>query len=364
MPRPKKYDQVAEQLLARIEAGDYAAGEPLPSEGTLADEYGVHRLTLRKALDVLCREGVVARRHGWGAYPTSAASSPSAAVLYVGGTQGHFDHSFYTALCAEAQERRRAVASFMPNDEPGTMAQFRRLAENHRRLVCAEAAWQGIRDAVPADVHVTRVSGFGSLGAAVTGERRGYQISTDTYRAVKLAAEHLIESGHRRIGYVDVGQRVDGEPLPATVDPHREPCLGYRAALQAASLTDEFLMGIPDAPEGKEFQGTHYESMAHQLSQMSSPPTAFVCIGDFRAGPLLRALRARKQRVPEDASVVGIGNTPWTQWLDPPLTSVCLGEREMARLALALSEEPDRGSARIIRVAPVLVLRGSTGAAR
>ncbi|MGW1870939.1 GntR family transcriptional regulator [Streptomyces mauvecolor] len=58
-------DRVAEQLRRAIEAGDYAAGESLPSGEKLADEYGVHRNTVQKAVRQLAGEGylTLTRRH-------------------------------------------------------------------------------------------------------------------------------------------------------------------------------------------------------------------------------------------------------------------------------------------------------------
>src|SRR4051812_26394458 len=62
------YRQVRQVLHDRIVAGDYAAGDRLPSEPTLAAELGVHRLTVRRALDELAREGFVHARQGAGTF--------------------------------------------------------------------------------------------------------------------------------------------------------------------------------------------------------------------------------------------------------------------------------------------------------
>ncbi len=80
-------------------------------------------------------------------------------------------------------------------------------------------------------------------------------------------------------------------------------------------------------------------------------------------GALLRVWREQKVRVPEDVSVIGIGNTPWVLALDPPLTSVCLGEAEMARLALLLNEAEPPEKTRVVRVDPEVMVRESTGRA-
>ncbi|GAA1616780.1 GntR family transcriptional regulator [Nonomuraea maheshkhaliensis] len=76
-PRPRltgtaggepKYQAIYRDLLARIEAGDVAAGQPLPSQRELADHYGVSLMTVRQALQRLGAEGRIEQRHGLGTF--------------------------------------------------------------------------------------------------------------------------------------------------------------------------------------------------------------------------------------------------------------------------------------------------------
>jgi len=60
------YQQVKESLVRRIAAGEWPPGTFLPSEPTLADEYGVSHGTLRKALNELTAERRVVRYQGKG----------------------------------------------------------------------------------------------------------------------------------------------------------------------------------------------------------------------------------------------------------------------------------------------------------
>src|SRR5215212_7129632 len=65
------YQQVRSVLLDRIASGQYAPGNRLPSEGLLADDLGVHRLTVRRALDELSREGLLRARQGSATFVSS-----------------------------------------------------------------------------------------------------------------------------------------------------------------------------------------------------------------------------------------------------------------------------------------------------
>ena len=61
-----KYAQVREGVLELI--GDLPAGSPIPPERTLSSHFGVSRVTLRRAVDDLVREGLLVRRQGSGTY--------------------------------------------------------------------------------------------------------------------------------------------------------------------------------------------------------------------------------------------------------------------------------------------------------
>ena len=65
-----KYPVIKATLKSRLLSGAYRAGESLPSEAHLADEFHVSRMTARRAMDELEREGYIYRVQGSGSYPT------------------------------------------------------------------------------------------------------------------------------------------------------------------------------------------------------------------------------------------------------------------------------------------------------
>jgi DNA-binding GntR family transcriptional regulator len=62
------YIQLAGILRARIESGKIGPGDPLPSETTLVQEYGIARGTIRRAIEVLRDDGLVVTVQGRGTY--------------------------------------------------------------------------------------------------------------------------------------------------------------------------------------------------------------------------------------------------------------------------------------------------------
>jgi len=68
------YHQLADILLSRIRSGEYPVGTRLPSEHTLAGNYGIGRPTARQAIDLLVRKRIVERKRGSGTYVRAGQS--------------------------------------------------------------------------------------------------------------------------------------------------------------------------------------------------------------------------------------------------------------------------------------------------
>jgi DNA-binding GntR family transcriptional regulator len=71
------YQQVAEQIRQRIVSGALTPGQPAPSETQIMAEFGVARITARKAVEVLRAEGLIHTIRGKGSY-VGAAGTPLA----------------------------------------------------------------------------------------------------------------------------------------------------------------------------------------------------------------------------------------------------------------------------------------------
>src|SRR5436190_13340846 len=65
------YDQVRQRLIEGISAGEWGAGEAIPTESALAAAFGVAIGTIRKAIDSLVAERALVRRQGKGTFVTA-----------------------------------------------------------------------------------------------------------------------------------------------------------------------------------------------------------------------------------------------------------------------------------------------------
>ncbi|KUP98678.1 LacI family DNA-binding transcriptional regulator [Thermobifida cellulosilytica] len=163
------------------------------------------------------------------------------------------------------------------------------------------------------------------------------------------ATSHLIDLGHRRIGFVT------GRPelwcSRARLD-------GYRAGLETAGLDLD-----PDLVVPGNFD---YESgfrAGEQLFGLAEPPTAVFAASDQMALGVYEALRQRGLRIPDDVSVVGFDDLPQARWSSPPLTTVRQPLDDMGRLAVRtlrrLRDNEEIESPRV-ELATELIVRDST----
>lgn len=71
MSRVIMYEKIYRELLTKIEAGEYAPGDCLPTERELAETYQVSRITAKKAMDLLTERGTIVRTPGKGSFVQS-----------------------------------------------------------------------------------------------------------------------------------------------------------------------------------------------------------------------------------------------------------------------------------------------------
>ncbi|MGQ9487638.1 MAG: LacI family DNA-binding transcriptional regulator [Armatimonadota bacterium] len=146
-----------------------------------------------------------------------------------------------------------------------------------------------------------------------------YSVDNDNVGAGHMATKHLIGKGHRRIAYIS-GPR----GIFVCEDRHQ----GYRQALSEA--------GVPYVPElvaWGDFSEAHgYRSM-NRLLGLPEPPTAVVAVDDLVAIGALRAAQERGIAVPQQVAVIGFNDSPFCQYVDPPLSSVAVDIRGLAHIA-------------------------------
>jgi LacI family transcriptional regulator len=174
-------------------------------------------------------------------------------------------------------------------------------------------------------------------------------VAVDNAAGGALAAQHLLELGHRRIACI---------AGPQELDISAERVSGLRQRLQQA--------GTPLPAEQlvyAEFTSPGGYAAATLLLSSAQPPDAIFCCNDLMAIGALRAAAERGVQVPQQLSVIGFDDIDMAQFVHPPLTSVAQNTRRLGQLTaqclLDRIADPARPIQRQI-VTPQLQVRSST----
>lgn len=192
---------------------------------------------------------------------------------------------------------------------------------------------------------------------AVSGHREMdgvTNIALDHACAAKLALEHLVQLGHRRIAFVK------GQEFSSDTETRWEAVCGAAKGMDLVidpPLTGQ-LEGDSPSPE------LGYK-VTRKLLATGSPFTALFAFNDISAIGAIHALREAGRRVPEDVSVVGFDDIQSAAFQNPGLTTVRQPLREMGVLAAEtllrrINAAPKSPYPKLITVEPSLIVRGST----
>jgi DNA-binding LacI/PurR family transcriptional regulator len=173
------------------------------------------------------------------------------------------------------------------------------------------------------------------------------------------ATRHLIDLGHKRIGFIGVSL-TEGLRL--------RRFQGYLEALNEHGLRveDHLIVGgrkIADQMPGYSTEEMGYDGMI-KLLQLKRRPTAIIARNDYTAMGALNAIKRAGLRIPEDIAVVGYDDIPLASHTSPTLTTVRQPTREQGRMAaefLLRRIEGDRDQPRAEKTFDCeLVIREST----
>ncbi|GLH79244.1 LacI family transcriptional regulator [Bradyrhizobium sp. SSBR45G] len=199
-------------------------------------------------------------------------------------------------------------------------------------------------DAALPVVLINRVDAAAQLPSAASDDAAG----------MRLAVEHLVALGHRRIGHVAGPQHI-------STGARRRA--GFEASVRDAGLSAR---QTPVETVDAYTRAAGREAALRLLARRTRP-TAIVAANDLLALGVYDALAARGLACPGDVSVVGHNDMPFVDLVSPPLTTVRIAQRDMgeaaARLLLARITDPSAANEHVV-LTPSLILRGSTAAPR
>lgn len=363
--RTTKHAEISESLRKAIHAGEYGSGDRLPSEHELVSTFQVSRPTVSRALRELQHSGLIERRVGSGTFVRNRETVASDRQLFglLIPDLGHTE--IFEPICGQiAREAQTRNASLIWGDLGVANGDA-----DHRAVLAETACQSYIEQKVSgvffAPVEYTTDDGMANrrildkLSAAripvvlldrdaVDFKRRsGHDlVGIDNLRAGYLLANHLIELGHRRIGFL--------------------------AKYRSASTTVRRIAGFREAMSQHEIDVKHdwirfgdpeQHAFAQELID-SGNLDAVICANDDTAAMLLRTLNTLQIGVPGRIAIAGFDDVKYAKLLGVPLTTVAQPCQEIGVAAVntMLSRISDpKLPPRTVLLEPALVIRKSCG---
>jgi LacI family transcriptional regulator len=177
-------------------------------------------------------------------------------------------------------------------------------------------------------------------------------VDSDNFGGARVATDHLLGLGHRRIGFL-------GRP-PRELASAQQREHGYRASLAAAGVPFD-----PSLVRAGGYGATDLQDAARALLELPDRPTAIFAANDVSAIATIDVALTLGLDVPRDLSVVGFDNVPESALCRPALTTVeqplqLMGQRAVEMLLALLAG--DRLANPHLRLPTRLLVRGSTAA--
>lgn len=306
-------------LVQRIREGVYPSGSRLATERVLAEEFGVHRNTVRRAIARLVREGLIEREVGCRPLvrPAPLASpSPRTVALLMGSEDPYRPLNLIMRGCEKELRRSGCRLVYMDTWAPTGRGRRRRELQALQSLL--DSPVQGviiwcqaphnsaplIRDLMERSVPVV------AIDRRIAGLETDF-VGVDNLAAAAEIVEYLHGLGHRNMLFVTGTEEHGSAAL------EREH--GFIQTLKRLGLPSG-RQQVVRLPMGESCG--RVTSVLSEALPAAGRPTAVFALSDFYAWRVVHALEEIGLSVPEDVSVVGFDDTEGQQYARPRMTTM------------------------------------------
>jgi len=347
----RPYLTIAQELRRKMRVGELRPRERLDSQNELAQAYGVSQATIQKSLKELEREGLIWAQQGKGRFVADPVERTRTGVIGV--VLFELDHLVHPVIQQRLAGIQRVIGpagyhltAFALNSNGGGMDRWLSGIDRSQvdgAIIIAQEPDLRTVQRLAHDVPSVW------MDAPFTGDHL-ISVSLDYLGGGFAAARHLLELGHRRIGFV--GPRLQAYRVAS------EQLAGIRLAVQQ----------LGDGAQVVQIETQDYAPAAGAAAWQAAlahadRPTAVICASDELALGVWQACQRADLAIPRGLSLVAWNDTLRSEAIALPLTTVRMdfrlaGERSAQQL-LQLLEHPAAAVAEV-RIEAELVVRQST----
>jgi len=323
-----KHYQISQLLGERVKF--LAPGDPLPTVAELMSEYQVSQATISQALERLRKLGVIERPVG--RKRLMVANDAERAIYRIVFIRPSWPSPDFDGLVYAIQEAAIARQWGIDIFCYGAIENL-----NLARALESNDAAIFVSGAHPLPDHIKKAMRSSEKPIVFLRARPPHPgaraVSLDDYSVGKLATQHLVKLGHRRI--------VALMSEPPTWHSSRR-LAGWQEAMSKARVSAvSSLLADCSVAAGSDGMSGAYEKFTLWLRQLDRPKfSALFCLDWTGALAAMRALREANISIPEQVSLITFaGEEKWTAYLNPPLTTVEINTAEFATKAIRQVEQ-------------------------
>ncbi len=360
------YQQILNEIYARIASGEWPTGTQLPTEAELEMELQVSRVTIRQALSAAVEEGLVVRLPGKGTFvsETETSTTTHRSEGFIGYVVPHLSSSFNVQILlgVESILKEKGYHLIFCNSE-GDFSKENQLLQSLESTRMSGYIIQPVY-AEANDRSLIRLASKGARIVLIDRNIPGIQIDvvmSNHFEGGQQVVRHLIDQGYREIVYLA------HEPiqLPSIAERFR----GYQAAMTDAQLNPwpPFVVGGPielGYLQAQKSPTLHENSAVEKIADLlrgPARPEAVVAMNDLVAMLVLEAAEQVGLRIPDELGVVGFDNLDCA--VANNLTTVAQQPYEIGSEAARLLLQRIHGDNKVskqIQLPTQLIIRGST----
>jgi DNA-binding LacI/PurR family transcriptional regulator len=312
------YEKIADILRKRILEDGYPVNTRMPSEEVLAKELSVSRPTIKKAVSLLEKEGLIQCRAAVGSF---VRRKPTARNL-IGYIAPSLNDPFHSDVTRELDKVVNTMNSSLMVGEGGfataqTLNAVERLKESGATGIILSAGagvrWQDIQSC---NIPVVWCGGVPDTNAVD-------RITLNQKTGIRMIMDHLVSQGIKSVGYAL------GEKISFAKDPRFQ---AFQEYVQTHSLQTKKAWHKSVNILGEE-GGRQLMRLFKRLGKL---PQAIVCYNDWTAIGLIREALDANIKVPEKLKVTGFDNLFISRYFHVPLTTVDYRIPELIKKAVQM----------------------------
>ena len=356
------YQPLFDELKRQIEEGKLRAGDPLLSDRKLALQFGISRVSARKAIKELIDVGYVNSVPAKGTFVAKKfkkvnhnydSKTRTIGYIFWGVQESDIHDPFFSGLIKGVENECRIngydlmVSAY--NQEGRKRISIPAMIKLKKvDGVLLEGGTSEIYDAIEKICPVVVIANFRKSMPQIEYPNTDF-VGVDNINSIIQSVGYLVGLGHKKIGYIS------GTFIHSSFFERFE---GYRLALN--------LYGLEYNADWISIADTGYNAM-EKILDLSDRLTAVICCNDYFALSTYKGINKRGLKIPEDISLIGFDNLQESLHSDPPLTTVSFPTAEIGKVAIRRLFEKMAGKKEPplwITIKPDLIVRKSCGPAK